>query len=312
VAAALGRPLSPSIYLRAPFATGRIVAVRGVPVDRARISPPDRWAYDNDLSLSVIGAEPAKSGVVAGRWWEADYRGPPLAAITLEVAKGAEVKVGDSLTLEVLGNRLDVRVAALRKVDLAGFGANFPIVLNSGALAGAPLRNVAIARVTPAEETRIMTALGRSFPSVTIISVREALGAVADIFRRLTLAIRGAAAVAAVAGLLVLIGAIASRARARAGEVAVLRVLGASVAQVLGAYAVEYGAVGLIAGLAGVGLGYAAAVPVVVDVFHATWSVEWSNIAILIGAAAAIAAAGGLLAAFDALTRRPARILRSE
>ena len=60
--AAFGRPLTSDTYMRAPFASGRIVAVRGQPVDRARIDPDDRWAYDNDISLSAIGAEPAKSG----------------------------------------------------------------------------------------------------------------------------------------------------------------------------------------------------------------------------------------------------------
>ena len=247
-----------------------------------------------------------------GRWWRSGYAGPPLAALTREVAKGADLKVGDSLTLEVLGRRIEVRIAALRKVDFAGFGANFPIVLDPAALAGADLRNVAIAKTTPAEEHRATLALGRNFPGVNVISVREALGAAADLFDRLALAIRGAAAVAGLAGLLVLAGAIAARARARAKEAAVLKVLGASTGQILGAYAIEYGAVGLIAGVAGVALGYAAAWPVVVLVFQATWSVDWTGVAALILGAAILAAGGGLLAALQALAKRPAPTLRAE
>lgn len=312
VANAFGRPLTPGVYLRAPFASGRIVAVRGQPLERTHIDPADRWAYDNDISLSAIGAEPAKSGVFKGRWWPSAYTGPPLAAITREVAKGADLKVGDSLTLEVLGRKIEVRIAALRKVDFAGFGANFPIVLDPDALAGADLRNVAIAKATPAEERRATLALGRDFPGVNVISVREALGAAADLFDRLALAIRGAAAVTGLAGLLVLAGAIAARARARAKEAAVLKVLGASTGQILGAYGIEYGAVGLIAGMAGVALGYAAAWPVVALVFQATWSVDWTGVAALILGAAILAAGGGLLAALQALAKRPAPTLRTE
>ncbi len=312
LAIAFGRPLTPDTYLRAPFASGRIVAVRGLPLERANIDPADRWAYDNDISLSAIGAEPLKSGVFEGRWWSSGYSGQPLGAITREVAKGADLKVGDSLTLEVLGRRIEVRIAALRKVDFAGFGANFPIVLDPAALQGADLRNVAIAKATPTEERRATLALGRNFPSVNVISVREALGAAADLFDRLALAIRGAAAVAGLAGLLVLAGAIAARAQARAKEAAVLKVLGASSGQILGAYAIEYGAVGLIAGVAGVALGYAAAWPVVVEVFQATWSVDWTGVAALILGAAILAAGGGLLAALQALAKRPAPTLRAE
>jgi putative ABC transport system permease protein len=214
--------------------------------------------------------------------------------------------------IDVLGRRIDARVAVLRKIDFAGFGASFPVVLDPAALAGADLKSVAIARATPAQEGRATTALGRDFPQVNVISVRQALDDAAQIFDRLALAIRAAAAVAALAGLLVLAGAIAARARTRAREAAILKVLGATRAQILTAYALEYGAVGLIAGVAGVGLGYAAAWPVVVKVFEASWSVDWSGVAGLVAGAAALAGIGGLVAAVAALALRPAPVLRSD
>jgi putative ABC transport system permease protein len=147
---------------------------------------------------------------------------------------------------------------------------------------------------------------------VNIFSVREALAAAADIFDRVSLAVRGAAAVAALAGILVLAGAIAARAQARAREAAVLKVLGASSGQILAAYAVEYGVVGVIAGLTGVGLGYAAAWPIVVQVFEAHWSVDWGGVAVLILAAAGAAALAGVIAALHALAKRPAPTLRAD
>ncbi|MGI9169458.1 MAG: ABC transporter permease, partial [Caulobacteraceae bacterium] len=309
---AFGRRLTPRDYLRAPFATGRIVAVRGKAVDRARIDLADRWAYDNDITLSALGRQPLNAGVVAGAWWPGGYAGAPLIALSTDAARGAKVQVGDEVTLAVLGRRIDAHVAALRKIDLAGFGADFPLVLDPAALAGANLGEVAIARATLTQERRATLALGGPFPMVNVISVREALEAAADLFARLVLAVRGAAAVAALAGVLVLAGAIAAGARARAREAAVLKVLGATSGQILALYAVEYGAVGAIAGLAGVALGYAAAWPVVVQVFEAAWSVDWAGVAALVAGASGLAAAGGLLAARRALAQRPAAILRWE
>ena len=93
---------------------------------------------------------------------------------------------------------------------------------------------------------------------------------------------------------------------------ATLTVLGGSRWQILAAYGVEYGAVGLIAGIAGVALGYAAAWPVVVMVFEAEWSVDWAGVAALLGGAAGLATLGGLLAAMQALSERPAPVLRAE
>jgi putative ABC transport system permease protein len=311
VAGAFGRPLTASDYLRAPFATGRIIRVRGRLVDRRRIERSQRWAYDNDISLSALGPEPPGADVVAGRWWSADYAGPPLAALSEDAARGAAVKVGDTIGVAILGREIDAKVAALRKVDYAGFGANFPLVLDPAALAGADLANVAIAKASPREEARVTAALGRDFPSVDVISVRDQLKAAADLFGRLTLAIRAVAAIVAVAGLLVLVGAIAAGANDRARQAAILKVLGATRAQILAACAIEYGAIGLIAGIAGVGLGYLAAWPAVVDVFRADWTVDWPALAVLAGAAPILAAAGGVAAAARALAQRPAPILRT-
>ncbi|MGZ3377018.1 MAG: ABC transporter permease, partial [Phenylobacterium sp.] len=312
VAHAFGTPLTPKNYLREPFISGRITKVRGLPVDISKIPKMDRWAYDSDVSMSPIIAPPEDKTVIEGRWWPANYTGPPLLVMDVDIAKGEQIKVGDEVTLSVLGTDIDAKVAALRKVDFGGFGVSFPIVINASAMEGANLRQVAIAKASKAQETTVIRELGKSFPTVNVISVREQLEAATDLFDRLALAVRGAAAVAALAGLFVLAGAIAARARARTREAAILKVLGASRAQILVAYVLEYGAVGVIAGAAGVALGYAAAWPVVVRVFHAKWSMDWAGVAALLGAAALVAGIGGLLAAFQALSKRPAPALRAE
>jgi putative ABC transport system permease protein len=312
VGRAFGQPLTQKTYLREPFVSGRITKVRGQPVDVAKIPKADRWAYDSDVSMSPIAAPPEDTSVVDGHWWAANYAGPPLVVMDVDLAKGERIKVGDAVTLSVLGTDIDAHVAALRKVDFGGFGVSFPIVIDASAMAGANLRQVAIAKASKAQEAAVTRDLGREFPSVNVISVREQLEAATDLFDRLALAVRGAAAVAALAGLLVLAGAIAARARARTREAATLKVLGASRGQILGAYVLEYGAVGAIAGTAGVALGYAAAWPVVVRVFHAKWSMDWAGVAALLAAAALVAGIGGLLAAFQALSKRPAPVLRAD
>ena len=312
VGRAFGAPLTPDNWLRGPYFTGRITRLKGQPLDIGTIAQGERWAFDNDIGMSASAAEPKDAGVVAGKWWAPDYAGPPLVAMEEDAARGAGLKVGDEITINVLGREIDARIAVLRKVEWGGFGPAFAVMLNPSALEGASLRNVAIARADKAQEARTIRALGQSFPMVNVISVREQLEAATEMFDRLALAVRGAAGVAALAGLLVLAGAIAAGARARAREAATLKVLGGSRLQILTAYGVEYGAVGLIAGLAGVALGYAAAWPVVVKVFEATWSVDWGGVAALLGGAAGLAFVGGLLAAMQALSKRPAPVLRTE
>lgn len=311
VASVMG-PLREDAYLRMPFATGRIVALKGKPVDAKAIKPSERWAFDNDISLSLFAREPKKAGVVSGRWWPADYVGPPRVAMNVEIAEVAGLKVGDTITVLVLGREIEARIAALRKVDFGGFGPNFALIFNPSTLDGADLRSVAIARLNRDQEAALTRELGRGFPAVNVISVSEQLDAAAALFDRLALAVRGAAGVAALAGLLVLAGAIAAGARARAREAATLKVLGATRAQILLAYVIEYGAVGLIAGAAGVLFGFAAAWPVVVKVFEASWSVDWSGVLVLLAGATSLATVGGLIAANLALSQRPAPVLRGD
>lgn len=305
-------PLTGERYLRLPFATGRITALKGAPVDPHAIAEDQRWAFDNDISLSAIGARPAGANVTKGAWWPAGYAGPPLVALDERIARAGGLKVGDSVTLSVLGRDIDARVAALRKVDWGGFGPDFALVLDAYALDGAGLRHIALARMSRDQERAVTRALGVDFPAVNVISVRAQLESAAALFDRLALAVRGAAAVAALAGLLVLAGSIAAGAPARAREAATLKVLGAASGQILASYVVEYGAVGLIAGLAGVLLGLAAAWPVVTRVFEARWSLDWGGIAGMVGVAALLTAAGGLAAALQALSRRPAQVLRAD
>ncbi|MET3525096.1 ABC transporter permease [Phenylobacterium koreense] len=312
VAAAFGQPLTAGNYLRAPFLTGRIVRIKDRPVDRKSIPERQRWAFDNDVSISAIGAKPRGADIVEGEWWPADYRGPPLLAMEVEAARAAGLGLGDDVTLSVLGREIEAKLAVLRKVDVGGFGPSFPLILTPASLEGADLRHVAIAKADRAQEARVTRALGRDFPEVNVISVREQLEAATDLFDRLALAIRAAAAVAALAGLLVLTGAIAARAQARTREASILKVLGATRLQVLGAYVLEYGAVGLIAGVTGVGLGCLAAWPVVTQIFKAQWAVDWSGVFLLVFGAALLAGLGGLFATLHALAKRPAAALRTE
>jgi putative ABC transport system permease protein len=302
----------PDRYRRLPLLTGRIVRLKGAPVDVDALPQGERWAFDQDILLSALAGAPDDANVVSGKWWAADYAGPPQIALSRDLAKAADLKVGDSLTLQLLGREMDVRIAALRRTEPGGFGTNFLLVLNAAAIQGANPRSVAIARASPAEERALTQALGADFREVNIINVREQLEAAATLFDRLALAIRGAAAVAGLAGLLVLIGAIAAGVRERAREAAVLKVLGGSHAQILTAYLVEYSLVGAIAGLAGLLLGAAGAWPVVTLAFKATWSVDWTGVVLLLTGATGVAALGGGVAALHALSRRPAPVLRSD
>jgi len=304
--------ITPDRYRRMPFASGRIVGVRGGPIEPEQVAPEGRWAFDRDINLTLIDSAPPDANLVAGRWWPAGYDGPPMLMIDDDIAAAAKLRPGDAVTLSVLGRELEARIAGVRKVEFGRFGASFALILNPSALAGAELTQVVLIKASAVQAGAVQRLLARRFPAANVFDVREQLEKAGELLDQLALAVRGAAAVVAVSGLLVLGGAVAATAERRTREAAILKVLGAARSQALAATVVEYGSVGLIAAATGVLLGTAAAWPVVRFAFDFEWRFDWSVLTVLLPATVTLTAVAGALASIPALLSRPAPVLRRE
>ena len=117
----------------------------------------------------------------------------------------------------------------------------------------------------------MLKAVSEAFPAVTTVRVKDAIEAVAGIVRNLVLAVRGASAVALVAAVLVLGGALAAGHRYRVYDAVVLKTLGATRARLIGAYALEYLLLGAATAMFGVAAGSVAAWLVVTEVMNLTF-----------------------------------------
>jgi putative ABC transport system permease protein len=297
-----------------PMLRGRIVAARGVKAEDLR--PPDNaaWVLHSDRGITYGNEIPAGSRVVAGEWWPADYRGPPLVSFEAKIADALGLKIGDPVVINVLGRNITATIANLRSVDWQTLGINFVMVLSPDALRGAPHADIATLTypggATPAAELALLKAVADAFPGVTIVRVKEALDAVSKIVLDLTLAIRGASAVALIAAVLVLAGALATGHRHRVYDAVVLKTLGATRLRLTGSYALEYLLLGATTALFGVAAGSLAAAFVVGDVMNLNFA--WLPGPAIAAALAALAltVAFGLAGTFTALGQKPARVLR--
>lgn len=251
---------------RVPSLRARIVALNGVPVEKARVAPEAQWALNGDRGLTYAATPPPGSQIVAGSWWPADYRGPPLVSFDAGLAHGMGLSVGDRITVNVLGRDIALRIANLRRIDWRSLGMNFSLVASPGLLEAAPHTHIATVFTTPAAEAALQRQVSEALPNVSAIRVRDALAAVAALVARLGAALEATGAVALVAGGLVLAGAVAAGQRARIRDGVLLKVLGASRRQIRATFLVEFLAVGLSAGLIAALVGTAAAWAVTVYV----------------------------------------------
>jgi putative ABC transport system permease protein len=112
----------------------------------------------------------------------------------------------------------------------------FIMLMNPSALDGAPHSFIATVYAdSAATEETILRDVTDRYPNVTAINVRDALLRVTDLLASLASATSWGASVTLLTGFLVLIGAAAADARARSHEAAILKVLGATRARILGA-----------------------------------------------------------------------------
>jgi putative ABC transport system permease protein len=308
----LVKAIPDSRVAQVPMLRGRITRLNGVPVEDAKVAPDARWAVRSDRGLTYAAALPAGSELVAGHWWPADYHGPPLISFDEALAQGMGLKVGDTLTVNILGREMTATIGNLRRVDYLRLGINFAIVFAPGTLEAAPHTILAAAWLPRGTEEALVGRIVDQYPNVSAIPVREALDAVERIIGAIGAAIRLAALVTLIAGALVLGGAVAADYRRRVYEAVVLKVLGATRRTIAAAFLVEYGLMGLVsAAIAGL-LGTLVAWLLVTRALGADWSFAPAPLVLLLAAAVGLTMLLGFAGTWRVLGARAAPQLRHE
>ena len=299
-------------YRRVASLRGRIVAIDGIPVEKAAISPDVMWAVRGDRALTYAAAKPEGTEMVAGQWWPEDYQGPPKISLDAGLAKGFGIGLGDTLTLNVLGRDVTAEVASLRSIDWRSLRFDFAIIFAPGTLEGAPHTHLAAVHADADTEDAIEKAVTRNFANVSVIRVREALQAVHDLIAGIGTGVRASSLLTLAVGALVLAGAIAAGHHRQVYDAVVFKVLGARRGSVLKAYMVEYGLLGLITGVLSGVIGTATAWAVIVFLMRSPWvnlpGVTLTTVAFCL----IITLGGGFIGTWRALGLKAAPLLRNE
>lgn len=234
---------------KVPMLRGHFRAFNGVDIRDVTVSPEGRWMLRGDRGVTYSDTLPENAKLVAGDWWEPGYSGEPLVSFAAEEAAELGLSLGDSITVNVLGRNVTARIANLRVVEWESLSINFIMIFTPSTFAGAPhawLATLSDPQSGAAEEANVLRSVTNTFPTVTSVRVKDALDVVNRVVGQLATAIRVAAAVALVASVLVLAGALAAGNRARAHDAVVLKTLGATRNTLIRAFSYEY----LILGLA--------------------------------------------------------------
>ncbi len=312
---ALVQKIAPATEVHtAPMLRGRIIKIGDIASDKVKAKPEQAWVLNGDRGLTYSDTVPEGSTVTEGQWWAADYSGPPLVSVEGEIAKGLGLKIGDTITVNVLGRNVEARIANLRDVKWESLALNFVLVFTPNTLAGAPhkvLATLTLPKDAPlAIEASLAREIGKAFPATTSIRVKDAINQFTAVFLRIMTAIRVAGSITLAAGALVLAGALATAQRRRIKQAVILKTLGATRRRILTTHFVEYGILAVCSALIATLVGTLCAWIVVTRVMKLEFTFGSMAIIQALGVALALVGLFGGLGTWRVLTARSVPFLR--
>ena len=308
----------------APIIPGRITLINGRSRDELRADTtgegrPELWALRREYRNTYRSALGPAETLVRGRWWD----GTPgeedgtlvdagtLARVSMEQDVARACAVSDQVTWDVGGVEVPTVVISLRKVEWGRLEPNFFAVFEPGVLDQAPQSIIMVVRIEdPVTRAEFQRSLVTAFPNVSALDFSRVQLAIDAILGRVRQAVGFLGIFSALAGVLVLVGALATSRAQRTREGALLKTLGARRRQVLAVLFAEYLALGTLATATGLVLAWVASAILVPRVFHVDFTVRVIPLALIWTAVTALTVVVGLVGSRGVLGRPPLAVLR--
>lgn len=252
--------------------------------------------------------------LIEGQFWVGSSPEPEVS-IEESIHDRFQITVGDTVRFDVLGRVVSARVTSIREVDWRDSrNGGFMFVFRPGVLDDAPQMRIAPLKgpIGAEARARFQHELVQRFPNVSVIDFTEILQTIRDVMSRITLAISVVGGLVLFSGVLILVGAVAMTKFQRVYEAAVFKTLGASTRSIAKMLLLEYGVLGLLAGV----VGSSGAVVLTWGVSRFALEIPWrvfpgEHVA-GVAATGILVAAIGVAASLDVLRHKPLATLRSE
>lgn len=226
-----------------PMVRGRLIAVNGTPVEEREQKD---GAIRRELNLSWTDTLPADNKIVAGEWWNDNL--DEGVSVEVEVAARLGLSLGDVLRFSIGGLETEAKITSLRTLDWNSMRPNFFMLFAPGSLDTFPATYIQSFYLPP-EDKLFINELVKNFPSVSIIELDKILENIRETIGQVAIAVESVLALMLVAGVLVLIAGVRASIAERLQEAAVIRTLGGRRQLLIRSLVIEFGLLGIAAGL---------------------------------------------------------------
>ncbi|WP_053981289.1 ABC transporter permease [Marinagarivorans algicola] len=175
-----------------PMSRGRITGVNDITWEQQLEQSPNtqRMNYERELNLTWSQVLQDDNEITAGQWWQGEQnaQSPLLISIEQDYAEGANLHVGDHVTLSLAGQSVEAVIANTRSLNWQSMRPNFFIIFNKK-----PAPFVASNWITsfylPSAQKTMINDLMQRYPSITLVEVDQALATVKSLIDQLGLAV---------------------------------------------------------------------------------------------------------------------------
>lgn len=232
-----------------PMTRGRVVAVNGLAWQEQLAKSPKEQDRDYERELNLTWSQTLQDDntIVAGSWWQGD-EGALLVSVEQSYAEGANLQVGDTLTLSLAGQQVEARLASIRTLNWQSMRPNFFIIFNQKPHDFVASNWITSFYLSP-DKKPVINDLVQTFPSISLVEVDQTLAAIKLLVQQLGFAVEYLLALIAMAAAIVLVTNIYITLPERKRLAALNRVFGAPKALLVKALWAEFILLGSFAGL---------------------------------------------------------------
>jgi putative ABC transport system permease protein len=304
-----------------PVLRARVTAVRGRDVNLENFGDVrGRGSLAREYVITYRDTLADNEELIAGTFWTGAAPLPPdtaISEVSIEesIHERFRIQLGDEMRFDVLGRSMTAKVTSIRRVEWGDArSGGFMFVFRPGPLSQAPHTYIGFIKGPDdgAARARLQYDLVARYPNITAIDGREILGRIQTVIDNAVLGISVVGGIALLSGVLILIGAVAMTKFQRVYEAAILRTLGAGTRLLTATLAIEYCALGLLAGTIGAAGALGLSWGVTRYVFDMTWRPAPGLLAIGALLTALLVCSIGVLASADVLRKKPLATLRAE
>ncbi len=269
-----------------------------------------REGIHRPLNLTWSSSLPFKNQILQGNWFDANELEKNTLSIENELAARLNIKLGDELTFLINTQEVNAKVTSIRSVEWNSLTPNFYVIYPPGMLEDFP-HTYLVSFYLPDGQSALLRNMVKEFPSINILSISQMIEQANVVISMLSLVVGFIWLFTLIISLILMLAIVLSGINLRNYQNNLMRILGASKAQIQNMLSIEYVILGAIAGFIGSSIAIALGAHISQRYFNSAHIINWWTMPAGCLAGSIIMWLAGFIATFKSLSTAPIQFTRN-